>query len=194
MTVFDLDFAPRTRGRAAKALSMESVRELTEADLAMLASEKGVVAPAVVRIRDRHHALARVLAQGMTPAEASLVTGYDVSRISILRADPTFKGLVEQYAKIEGGLQADFIERATTLSLTAVNNLQEMLEDDQSPLPAQTQLEIAKFAADRIGHAPIARSVNVNANIGVGDRLAAARARLALAQAETVTEVPLDDE
>lgn len=185
VTVPDLDFGPRTKGRASVPLSVSFVRELGPADLALLASERGIKAPVIVRIRDRHHALARVLAQGMTNTEASLVTGYDPSRISILLSDPTFKQLVDDYKKVEAGLMADFMDRATTLSLSAMDRLQDIMEDEESPPSATVTLEIAKFAADRTGHAPIQKNLNLNANVGVASRLQAARARL-----RAITDTP----
>lgn len=177
-TVSELDFGPRVKGRASVPLSLSFVRELGAADIALLATERGVKPTPIGAIRDRHHALARVLAQGMTHTEASLVTGYDPSRISILRSDPTFIELIEQYKKVEAGLMADFMDRATTLTLTAVNRLQELLEDDEKPVSAQTALEIAKFGADRTGHAPVQKNMNLNANVGIADRVHRARERL----------------
>lgn len=194
MTVPELNIAPRGRGRAAAPVFAEVVRELVPSDLALLASERQIKPPSIVRIRDRHHALARVLAQGATDADASRITGYDPSRISILKGDPTFRALIEDYKSVEDGMLADFTERTMVLSLTAVNNLQELLENDEAPLPASMQLEIAKFAADRTGHAPVQKSVNMNVNADLGSRLAAARARLAKGvQITSVTTVESGD-
>jgi hypothetical protein len=182
----ELNIAPRTRGRAATPITVELVGELTPSDLALLATERQIKAPALVRLRDRHHALARALASGMKPAEAAMMTGYDISRISILQSDPTFAQLVSDYKTISDGVYADFVERTNLLSLTAVENLQTMLENDESPLPASMQLEIAKFAADRTGHAPVQKNVQVNVNANLGDRLTAARRRLAQTVEATV--------
>lgn len=177
----ELSLAPRTKGRAQARLDVVPVRELTAGDLALLASEREIPSapPLIQRLRDRHQALARCLAQGMTDNEASIITGYDASRISILKRDPSFRALIDTFAKLEDGLQADFMERTTTLTLTAINNLQEALEDDANPLPASMQLEIAKFGADRTGHAPTQKTFNVNANVDLGSRMSEARKRLA---------------
>lgn len=179
----ELSLAPRTVGRARAVLDVVPVRELTESDLALLASEREVttpqVGPLVQRLRDRHQALARCLAQGMTQVEASIITGYDQSRISLLLRDPSFAALVAGFKKMEDGLMADFMERTTTLTLTAINNLQDRLEDEANPLPASMELEIAKFGADRTGHAPVQKTFNVNANVDLGSRMSEARKRLA---------------
>ncbi len=178
MTFSELDLVPRGRGRAPAANTAEYIRDLSPADISLLASERGIKAPTIAKLRDRHHALARCLASGMSIAEASAITGYDPSRISILRGDPQFKDLQEQYRSMaEAGL-AQFQDRAITVAITAMNNIQEMLEDDEAPLPAMTQLEILKVAADRAGHAPVSKSVNVNVNHDLGARMRAAAQRL----------------
>jgi hypothetical protein len=72
----------------AMALDLEvagTVRELTE-DERPPPSEVSYVA----KLRDSHHALARALARGQTPIQASQATGYRVSRIYLLLRDPTF--------------------------------------------------------------------------------------------------------
>ena len=68
----DLDIL-RTTGRASRPLQAELVREITPADLALLATEKGVKAAPIVKLRASHHALARCLAGGMKPSEAGMV-------------------------------------------------------------------------------------------------------------------------
>lgn len=172
----ELDIAPRTKGRAAKAVSFGTARELTTADLALLASERGVKPTSIAQLRERHHALARCLAGGMSNAEASVITGYDPSRISILKSDPLFSKLVEDYRTMSAAVTADFVERTNILALTVVNRLQEAAEADE-PLSPSILLEIGKFAADRTGNAPTAKTQNVNVNVNLGDRLRAARER-----------------
>lgn len=189
MTVDELNIAPRTRGRGTSPLQVEFHRELTQSDLALLASERGIKPTQLTRIRDRHHALARCLASGMSNTEASAVTGYDPSRISILLSDPTFKELLQGYRSIEQGLLADFTERATTLTLTVMENLQEKAENGD--LSSSEELEILKATADRTGHAPVQKNLNLNVNAELGNRLAAARRRLETAtRTEVVTVVP----
>src|SRR5579871_5665977 len=167
MSVAELDIGdltPRLQGRAAKPPQVAFVRELGEADIALLASERGTQPPTIARLRDRHHSLARALSSGMSDSEASAITGYDPSRISILKRDPTFQELVSHYQRVSEAAFADFHERAATLAVSAVNALQEAIDDDENPPSPSLALEIAKFAADRTGHAPVARSVSISAN------------------------------
>jgi hypothetical protein len=173
----ELDIAPRTKGRAGKAVSFGTARELSAADLALLASERGVKPTAIVQLRERHHALARCLAGGMSNSEAAIITGYDPSRISILKSDPLFTKLVEDYRTMSSAVTADFVERTNVLALTAVNRMQEALENEESPPSLAQTLEIAKYAADRTGNAPTTKTQNVNVNVNLGDRLRAARER-----------------
>lgn len=126
-----LDIDVRTVGRAAKRPPLaEQLRELTVPDLALLDVERGIKPPALIRIRESHHAVARALAEGLTNAEVSIRTGYSASRISILKRDPAFVELTEAYAM---GVKAEF-ELAQTLArgvtMTALQEIQERLEDD----------------------------------------------------------------
>lgn len=184
MSVADLSISPRTRGRAPRSVAVDFVRELGQADLALLASERGVKAPELKRLRDRHHALARCLATGMSPAEASAVTGYDVSRISILRADPTFKELMAHYAEMKETAFADFQERAAIASIVALDLVVERMEDTPDDISTNQALEIVKTLADRTGHSPVQRVQNTNVNIDLGGRLAAARQRMQAARSD----------
>lgn len=184
----ELDIAPRLKGRATKVVSVRYVRDLQPGDLALLASERGIAAAPIKRLRDRHHALARCIAQGMSAADASAVTGYELATISMLKSDPSFRELVANYHRVEDSVMADFMQRTTTLTLTAMNNLQEKLEDDENPVPVSMELEIFKAGADRIGHAPVQKNQNINVNLGTGDRLSAARARLRALAAPTDAE------
>jgi hypothetical protein len=101
--------------------------------------------------------------------------------ISILKDDPTFKALVEDYKAMQEGVQADFVTRTQVLSLT-VERLQEIVEDEEKNSPPRLLLEIGKFAADRTGNAPVQKNVNLNVNAELGTKLDAARRRLAAAQ------------
>lgn len=177
MTLLDqLDIAPRTKGRAARPFVAALAGELTQEDLGKLQGERGVVPPEIKELRDRHHALARLLADGASITEASLVTGYSSSRISILQNDPAFKALVADYKSKNFAAEASFIERTHMLSISAVNRLQDVVDSEEAVAPS-TLLEIAKFSADRTGHAPVAKSVNLNIHTGLGDRLKSARER-----------------
>jgi hypothetical protein len=175
----ELELPPRLNGRANAPLEVALVRELGEADMALLRSSPAPSAPPRKRMRDRHHALARCLAEGAKPWEASAITGYSPSTVSILQADPSFKELVAFYREHTDAAFAEFTKRATLVTLTALDNIQEQVEDESNPLSLEQNLTIVKTLADRTGYAPQSRQVNVSVGIDVSGRLASAKARLA---------------
>ena len=177
-----LDFGElRTVGRAPRAVDAEVLRELDEADLAMLAEEKGSAAPPLKRISERHHNLARNLAGGMGPGEAAIVCNYDPSRVSILLADPTFKELVEFYRADVDRTFRDLHGRLFSLAMDAAEELAGRLEDEEraKELSVSALIEVVKMGADRTGHGPQATNTNVNVNVDLANRLQAARERVA---------------
>lgn len=173
-----LDLTPRLNGRVTLSLQAAFVRPLQEADIALLETERGIKTPPRKKLRDRHHALARCLAQGMKVWEASAITGYTPSTISILLQDPTFKELMEFYHENEDAQLAEFTKRATMVTITALNNIQELVEDDSVPLTLEQNLTVVKTLADRTGYAPVQKSITANVNVDLPGRLAAAKARL----------------
>jgi hypothetical protein len=190
MSIDNLDLV-RGRGRAAKPPVVTYEREMTSTDIERLESQRGAVAPARKKLRDRHHSVARYLAMGMKPGEDSAVTGFAPSTISILRADPTFNELVTFYRENTDARVAEFHERTVSLAIDAVNELHERLEDTEEVMSSSMVLEVAKFAADRTGHAPQTHSTNIQVN-NFSDRLAEARQRLS--QAPHLRAITQEDE
>ena len=83
----------------------------------------------------------------------------------------------------------DFRERMAITGMTALQVLQERLEDDPEEITAGTLREIVKDMADRTGHAPPKGPTNVtNVNVELGDRMAKARERVAQARAPKIIE------
>jgi hypothetical protein len=115
-------------GRGQKEL--EIIRALTAEDLELLAHPPPVnsTAPTVQALRASHHQLAQLLARGLPATEASLITGYSLSRISILRGDPTFAELLSSYQVNRELVFADTLERMRVLGLSTLDELQDRLE------------------------------------------------------------------
>lgn len=171
-------------GRPASTIQERFLRELTEADLAM-PSTQVQTAPGLVKIRDSHHALARVLATGMREQEAAAITGYSASRISILKADPQFAELLEFYRGQSQDVVADFRTRMVNMGLDALQELHERLDASPEKFSEGLLTQIVKEIADRTGHAPQRGPTNVTQiNVGLSDKMAAARERTAAARAE----------
>lgn len=167
----------RTRGRAKKEPAIAYVRDLEPADLALLATEKGVKAPALKRIRDVHHALARCLASGMSEAEAGLATGYCSSRISILKADPTFNELLCFYRDNAVKEFGDFTDRLVQTAKMAQEEIQDRLDTAPESFDNDQLRKLMVETADRAGYAPN-KGKNVTVNVNLAGRLERARQRL----------------
>lgn len=172
----DLDII-RTRGRARVPLDAELARELTAADVALLATERGVQAPAVKHLKASHHALARCLASGMRPAEASMATGYSASRISILQADPAFRDLISVYtAQVSENFEAG-LEAMKSLHADSVELLHERVIEGEIETP--DLIKIVEKVSDRVGLGPKSTTVAVTVD-ATAVRLEAARRRAGL--------------
>lgn len=177
----DLTFL-RTVGapKTAAPLVVTGERELVQADLPLLEKARGSESNALKRITQRHHALARLIAEGThSMAECGLIVGLSPSRISILKDDPTFQELVRFYEKTQAELYRDVHEELAATTMEAVSEIRERLEDDDTrkQISISTLIEITKMGADRTGNGPSTTSTNVNINIGIAERMKAARAR-----------------
>lgn len=91
----------KTKGRKLSALELEILGPIEPQDL--IAREEGGLptseAPTIAKLRGIHHEIAQLLAQGLSETEVSAITSYSLSRISILKRDPSFKDLVAFYQK-----------------------------------------------------------------------------------------------
>ena len=79
-------------GRFPLDVRVTGVRALWREDLAKL-REPRFVHP-TKRLRQSHHQMALLEAQGYTTGEISKLTGYSETRISTLRHDPAFQMIV----------------------------------------------------------------------------------------------------
>lgn len=146
-------------GKAEVDLDYAIVRELLEEDLLVRSvSTIGSTAPGIKSLRALHHKLAQCLAQGFTDTEASISTGYSPSRISILKADPTFKELLNYYQGKASEIYIDVTQRMAGFATTAVEVLQERLEDKPDTFTNKDLNQLIKTTADRGGHSPVNRS------------------------------------
>lgn len=169
----------QVQGRQEIEVELEVVRELTEADLASLAAPKGSKPPALQRIRDSHHQIARLLASGLRPMEVCAATGYSASRLSILQNDPAFQELItfyrDDYADASKEVFVDAQRRMTAFVLDGLQELHERLLETPDEFTVTSLTEAVKTFADRSGNGPTSKSVNIN--IDYSERLKAARLR-----------------
>lgn len=172
-----VDLKLRLQGRAPIHDQVSVVRELVPADLEMLAVNRGIKAPPLHEVKDSHHALARLLAQGVKPGECSAITGYSLSRISILMADPTFCELLAIYRENQNIKHADMMDRLNTVGLAAAKVAIDRFESDPDQVDMKDVLKAVSLVADRTGHGPSSKQT-VNVNVNLADRIEAARERL----------------
>jgi hypothetical protein len=152
------------------------VRELREQDFALLSLDRGTEPSVIKALRARHHQLARMMAQGLPTQDLVAATGYSESRISILKSDPTFRELVSYYERVVEDVYIETHARLAGISNTALDIINERMEDDPEKISMGQLIEVAKLGADRTGHGPTSTQ-NTNVNIGFASRLEEARNR-----------------
>lgn len=129
-------------------------------------------------LRHTHHKLAQCIAGGMDESIAALVCNYTPQRVSQLKADPAFANLIDHYKTTVDAAFSDFTTAAADLSMDMLSRLREILESEPERLNPTHIMDAIKLLADRTGHAPVSKSINVNVNAGMGERLRAARERV----------------
>lgn len=146
------------RGRAGALIMMSVDRELNASDFANAAANPGDhISPAVVqKLHARHHRAARLLAEGRTVSEVSVLTDYTAQRISDLKNnDPAFQELVARY---QLSITESSIDTATEVhtilvdvAKTAAMELRDRVEDpiQRKEMPINDLRQVAQFAADR---------------------------------------------
>lgn len=151
-------------GRPAKKPSIDSVRELTREEVASIPRGK---APAVVRLRDTHHMVARLFALGLRPFMIAERTGYSIARISILSADPAMQELVASYrASVDESWKEtadEYFENATAVRRASIRLIRDRLEEaEPGDIPLNQLVAIHADTADRTGYPKRKESVNLN--------------------------------
>lgn len=163
------------RMRLPVDLNAEVVRALTPEDMEALEQEREIKAPAIKRLSERHHALARCLADGMAPWQAAIHCSYSASRISILQADPTFNNLIEAYRANIDVHYYDPHQRLAVARNLALDEIIDRLEEQPEKVRFDQLIEVGKFASDRSGFGP--SSTNLNVQVDMATKLGSARRR-----------------
>lgn len=161
------------RGRRAKNDPAVISRDLTEEDLLRMAEGGGAEEqPQLQQLRQSHHQLARVLVTGVSDIEASSITGYTATRISILRNDPSFAELLNHYASVKETAfeqaQIDIAQRLRAIGIDTLEVLHEKIINEPEKIDVKTLGIIAELTLDRIGHGKQSTQ-NVNHSFGVDD-------------------------
>jgi hypothetical protein len=190
----DLDIAAIQRpGRRPAPLHGSVVRTLAPEDLRLLSEARGIEAPPLQRITERHHALARALASGLSEGEAAALVGYDQSRVSILKGTPAFRELLELYRERKDAEFAEMHSMLAGLSKDAALELRARLEDNPEQLSVGQLLQTLQLTADRTGFGPTSKQ-ETTVRIDLSARLEAARARARAAQQPILDITPSEEQ
>lgn len=168
---------PPARGRKAVPVAIEYVRDLNESDAAAAALPAGIETQPLKRLRQTHHTLARLMADGVSNEEASAITGYSPSRISVLKQDPAFQQLMAYYESNKEEIYLDVHKRLADLGMSTLEELQERLEDDPSKFTNRELMEFLDHTLDRAGFSKT-QKVSIQTHVSV-DLLSAVKAEVA---------------
>lgn len=140
-------------GRKPSAAEGCFAGELVEAELPLLAQARGTTQD-VKRITERHHALARALAMGMSEAEAGTSVGLLPSRVSVLKASPAFQEILSLYRANKDREFQDTVARLAGVAHDAVLELADRLEQKPEEITVGQLIELSKLGLDRTGLGP----------------------------------------
>jgi hypothetical protein len=108
-------------------LEIEFVKELTESEAAALRPARTKQQDLRV-LRQSHHQLAKLLAQGRSPGDCALITGYTLGAIENLRNNGVFVELIGSYKVTEELIAADLAGQEAVLKFATLAKLQRLLE------------------------------------------------------------------
>ncbi len=155
-----------------------SVRPLTEADLSHLRERS--VKQDVQKLKDSHHRVAQLLASGMyKDYEVAAICGYSLAHIKNIKDYPATQDLIAHYRALSFNENADAIsetkERSLRIMTKADRRLEDILDDDETPMSPQQLLAISADRHNSVGI--VAKQTNFNVNVGMAEKLEAALAR-----------------
>lgn len=127
------------------------MRDLGEQDVPLLLNppRMGIENKPLTRLRNTHHMLARLIAEGRNNTEAALATGYAPTRVTLLRNDPAFQELVAHYKSQAEHKWVDVQERLAMLGMSTLDELQDRLEADPDSFKNRELMELAQMTLDR---------------------------------------------
>jgi hypothetical protein len=136
-------------------------------DLSLESLGVPVERPSVIkRLRDHHHLVARLVAEGKRTSEIATETGLCISRVSILKGDPAFKQLVEMYRanleQLANTAYFDMHRKYALLEANGVDHMNERYEDEPENISHEQARADAELAATMLGR-KVTKSFNVNA-------------------------------
>lgn len=182
-----------TRTKPQQDLAATVARPLDLEDIELADSrELGSETPQLKTLRDSHHRLAQLLARGVRPTDAALLTGYSVGRISVLQEDPAFKELLSQYRESVQDAFADTVYKMKSVTDDSLGILQERLLDNPDSFSNGMLVEVISKLGDRAGYSPVSKSLSVSANLDL-DKIAELKERVKARQLGKITKIVAED-
>lgn len=120
------------------------------------------------KMRVRHHAIARLLASGMKPAEISRTMDVTPPTIAMLERSPAFQALLMEYMNMMDQSAIDLRSRLEIMTGLGIDAITSKLVNAPDSIKPETLLEIVKTGADRAG-APVERNLNVRGGLTFAD-------------------------
>ena len=158
-------------GRPASKPNITNVRALEASDLASYKPDQKT--NRVLKIRESHHRVARLMAIGLRNFEIAERTGYSEIRISHFRKDPAFMDLVSTYSKVEDEAfeknRDVYYETVISNRQLAANEINDRLQEAPDEFTVAQLVAIHSDAADRTGYPK--RTVATNINLDFAARL-----------------------
>lgn len=135
-----------------KGLDIQHVRDLTQEDILRLetsppppTAERNVV----VRLRHKHHAIARLIAEGRSNTEVGMLMNTSSATVANLKCDPTFQELVSYYAEQKDAIFADMHQKVADFGIAVIEELHDRLEGDSKQFTNNELKNLAEMALDR---------------------------------------------
>jgi hypothetical protein len=152
------------------ALDLDIAGEVTVLTEAELLDPPQHTVRATATLRESHHGVARLIAQGMRDLDVSRMTGYSPGRLATLRRDPAFTELVSFYKGEVDDAHMDLVDYAQVVARDALQSLHEDILDNPYIRP-EIKADIFKTVADRAGFAPVQRSISRSVNVSIAERM-----------------------
>ena len=144
-----IDARGRSRNTAA-LVEVQVLRELGEADIPRLITPGRVTPPgqqrSIQQLRYAHHRLAELLASGVAPIDAALITGYSVQRVRDLQAsDPAFRELIVHYQASRELKFVDVMDRMRSLGLATLEELQDQMLERPETFTNREKMDLVEL-------------------------------------------------
>lgn len=154
--------APRTPKlvtcQIERGLLPEDIREYLDADGNLTTTVKAAQKD-IRTLRERHHSVARLAAEGVPSVIIAQICNYTESYLSVLLQAPAMVELVSFYRSSRNAAAQHIGENLRVLAGMSAERLVERVEKDE--LSTQELLAAAKLGYDRSGHGPQSSIHNV---------------------------------